>query len=99
MEVSQYMKEKETIEYLDLKHLVPFSESPVQTKERRRKGTAFAEHQNAGGAIEPLIVRPLSGKVNTRSYQDTEEWRLAKNSYRKDTCYRPQSDRRTGGFP
>ena len=34
MEVSQYIKEKETIEYLDLKHLVPFRNHLFKLRDR-----------------------------------------------------------------
>ena len=59
MEVSQYMKEKETIEYLDLKHLVPFRNHPFKLRDGEEK-EQFLKSIKAQGTIEPLIVRPLS---------------------------------------
>lgn len=59
MEVSQYMKEKETIEYLDLKHLVPFRNHPFKLRGGEEK-EQLLQSIKTQGAIEPLIVRPLS---------------------------------------
>lgn len=59
MEVSQYMKEKETIEYLDLKHLVPFRNHPFKLRDGEEK-EQLLQSIKTQGAIEPLIVRPLS---------------------------------------
>ena len=59
MEVSQYMKEKETIEYLDLKHLVPFRNHPFKLRNGEEK-EQLLQSIKTQGAIEPLIVRPLS---------------------------------------
>lgn len=59
MEVSQYMKEKETIEYLDLKHLVPFRNHPFKLRDGEEK-EQLLQSIRTQGAIEPLIVRPLS---------------------------------------
>ena len=59
MEVSQYMKEKETIEYLDLKHLVPFRNHPFKLRDGEEK-EQLLKSIKAQGTIEPLIVRPLS---------------------------------------
>ena len=59
MEVSQYMKEKETIEFLDLKHLVPFRNHPFKLRDGEEK-EQLLQSIKTQGAIEPLIVRPLS---------------------------------------
>lgn len=59
MEVSQYMEEKETIEYLDLKHLVPFRNHPFKLRNGEEK-EQLLKSIKAQGTIEPLIVRPLS---------------------------------------
>lgn len=59
MEVSQYMEEKETIEYLDLKHLVPFRNHPFKLRNGDEK-EQLLKSIKAQGTIEPLIVRPLS---------------------------------------
>ena len=59
MEVSQYMKEKETIEYLDLKHLVSFRNHPFKLRDGEEK-EQLLQSIKTQGAIEPLIVRPLS---------------------------------------
>ncbi|WP_243148126.1 ParB/RepB/Spo0J family partition protein [Bittarella massiliensis (ex Durand et al. 2017)] len=59
MEVSQYMKEKETIEYLDLKHLLPFRNHPFKLRDGEEK-EQLLKSIKAQGTIEPLIVRPLS---------------------------------------
>ena len=58
------MKEKETIEYLDLKHLVPFRNHPFKLRDGEEKEQSSV----------------LFRKVNTRSYRDTGVWRFAKNS-------------------
>ena len=42
------MIEKETIEYLDLKSLVPFRNHPFKLRDGEDKGTAFTEYQDAG---------------------------------------------------
>ena len=42
------MKEKETIEYLDLKSLVPFRNHPFKLRGGEEKEQLFAEHQDAG---------------------------------------------------
>ena len=53
------MKEKETIEYLDLKHLVPFRNHPFKLRNGEEK-EQLLQSIRTQGAIEPLIVRPLS---------------------------------------
>ena len=53
------MKEKETIEYLDLKHLVPFRNHPFKLRDGEEK-EQLLKSIKAQGTIEPLIVRPLS---------------------------------------
>ena len=53
------MKEKETIEYLDLKHLVSFRNHPFKLRDGEEK-EQFLKSIKAQGTIEPLIVRPLS---------------------------------------
>ena len=53
------MKEKETIEYLDLKTLVPFQNHPFKLRDGEEK-EQLLQSIKTQGAIEPLIVRPLS---------------------------------------
>lgn len=53
------MKEKETIEYLDLKHLVHFQNHPFKLRDGEEK-EQLLKSIKAQGTIEPLIVRPLS---------------------------------------
>ena len=53
------MKDKETIEYLDLKHLVPFRNHPFKLRDGEEK-EQLLQSIKTQGAIEPLIVRPLS---------------------------------------
>ena len=53
------MKEKETIEYLDLKSLVPFRNHPFKLRDGEEK-EQLLQSIKTQGAIEPLIVRPLS---------------------------------------
>lgn len=53
------MKEKETIEYLDLKSLVPFRNHPFKLRDGEEK-KQLLQSIRTQGAIEPLIVRPLS---------------------------------------
>ena len=53
------MKEKETIEYLDLKHLLPFRNHPFKLRDGEEK-EQLLQSIKTQGAIEPLIVRPLS---------------------------------------
>ena len=53
------MKEKETIEYLDLKSLVPFRNHPFKLRDGEKK-EQLLQSIRTQGAIEPLIVRPLS---------------------------------------
>ena len=53
------MKEKETIEYLDLKHLVHFRNHPFKLRDGEEK-EQLLQSIRTQGAIEPLIVRPLS---------------------------------------
>ena len=53
------MKEKETIEYLDLKHLLPFRNHPFKLRDGEEK-EQLLKSIKAQGTIEPLIVRPLS---------------------------------------
>ena len=53
------MKEKETIEYLDIKSLVPFRNHPFKLRDGEEK-EQLLQSIRTQGAIEPLIVRPLS---------------------------------------
>lgn len=53
------MKEKETIEYLDLKSLVPFRNHPFKLRGGEEK-EQLLQSIRMQGAIEPLLVRPLS---------------------------------------
>ena len=53
------MKEKEAIEYLDLKSLVPFRNHPFKLRGGEEK-EQLLKSIKAQGTIEPLIVRPLS---------------------------------------
>ena len=53
------MKEKEAIEYLDLKSLVPFRNHPFKLRDGEEK-EQLLKSIKAQGTIEPLIVRPLS---------------------------------------
>ena len=53
------MKEKETIEYLDLKSLVPFRNHPFKLRDGEEKEQLLLSIRTQG-AIEPLIVRSLS---------------------------------------
>ena len=53
------MKEKETIEYLDLKSLVPFRNHPFKLRDGEEK-EQLLQSIKTQGTIEPLIVRPLS---------------------------------------
>ena len=53
------MKEKETIEYLDLKSLVPFQNHPFKLRDGEEK-EQLLKSIKAQGTIEPLIVRSLS---------------------------------------
>lgn len=53
------MKEKETIEYLDLKSLVPFRNHPFKLRGGEEK-EQLLQSIRTQGAIEPLIVRSLS---------------------------------------
>ena len=53
------MKEKETIEYLDRKSLVPFRNHPFKLRDGEEK-EQLLQSIRTQGAIEPLIVRPLS---------------------------------------
>ncbi len=53
------MKDKETIEYLDLKSLVPFQNHPFKLRDGEEK-EQLLQSIKMQGAIEPLIVRPLS---------------------------------------
>lgn len=53
------MKEKETIECLDLKSLVPFRNHPFKSRDGAEK-EQLLQSIKSQGAIEPLIVRPLS---------------------------------------
>ena len=53
------MKEKETIEYLDLKSLVPFRNHPFKLRDGEER-EQLLQSLKTQGAIEPLIVRPLS---------------------------------------
>ena len=42
------MKEEETIEYLDLKTLVPFQNHPFKLRDGEEKEQLLTEYQNAG---------------------------------------------------
>ena len=53
------MKEEETIEYLDLKTLVPFQNHPFKLRDGEEK-EQLLQSIKTQGAIEPLIVRPRS---------------------------------------
>ena len=53
------MKEKETIEYLDLKSLIPFRNHPFKLRDGDEK-EQLLKSIKAQGTIEPLIVRSLS---------------------------------------
>lgn len=53
------MNDKGTIEYLDLKELVPFQNHPFKLRDGEEKERLLKSIQ-AQGTIEPLIVRPLS---------------------------------------
>ncbi len=53
------MKEKETIEYLDLKSLVPFRNHPFKLRDEEEK-EQLLQSIKTQGAIKPLIVRSLS---------------------------------------
>ena len=53
------MKEKEAIEYLDLKSLVPFRNHPFKLRNGEEKEQLLKSIKTQG-TIEPLIVRPLS---------------------------------------
>lgn len=53
------MKEKEAIEYLDLKSLVPFQNHPFKLRDGEEK-EQLLKSIKAQGTIEPPIVRPLS---------------------------------------
>lgn len=53
------MKEKEAIEYLDLKSLVPFQNHPFKLRDGEEK-EQLLQSIKTQDAIEPLIVRPLS---------------------------------------
>lgn len=53
------MKEKEAIEYLDLKSLVPFRNHPFKLRNGEEK-EQLLKSIKAQGTIEPLIARPLS---------------------------------------
>ena len=52
------MKEKETIEYLDIQTLVPFQNHPFKSRNGEEK-EQLLQSIKSQGAIEPLIVRPL----------------------------------------
>lgn len=53
------MQYKETIKYLDLKSLVPFRNHPFKLRDGEEK-EQLLQSIRTQGAIEPLIVRPLS---------------------------------------
>lgn len=53
------MQDKETIEYLDLKSLVPFQNHPFKLRDGEEK-EQLLQSIKTQGTIEPLIVRPLS---------------------------------------
>jgi ParB family chromosome partitioning protein len=53
------MNHTETIEYLDLQGLVPFNNHPFKLRDGEEKEQLLKSIQSQG-AIEPLIVRPLS---------------------------------------
>ena len=56
------MKEKETIEYLDLKHLVPFRNHPFKLRDGEEK-EQLLKSIKAQGTIEPLIWRFAKNSV------------------------------------
>ena len=91
------MKEKETIEYLDLKHLVPFRNHPFKLRDGEEK-EQLLQSIRTQGAIEPLIVRPLSESEYEviSGHRRMEVYREL--GIRKTACYRPKSDRRAGSF-
>ena len=91
------MKEKETIEYLDLKHLVPFRNHPFKLRDGEEK-EQLLKSIKAQGTIEPLIVRPLS-ESEYEVISGHRRMEICKElGMEKTACYRPQSDRRAGGF-
>lgn len=53
------MKDKEAIEYLDIHTLVPFQNHPFKLRDGEEK-EQLLQSIKTQGAIEPLIVRPLS---------------------------------------
>ena len=53
------MQDNETIEYLDLKSLIPFRNHPFKLRGGEEK-EQLLQSIRTQGAIEPLIVRPLS---------------------------------------
>ncbi|SCH55863.1 Probable chromosome-partitioning protein parB [uncultured Ruminococcus sp.] len=53
------MQDNETIEYLDLKSLVPFQNHPFKLRDGEEK-EQLLQSIKTQGAVEPLIVRPLS---------------------------------------
>lgn len=53
------MQDNETIEYLDLKSLVPFRNHPFKLRDGEEK-EQLLQSIKTQGTIEPLIVRPLS---------------------------------------
>lgn len=53
------MQDNETIEYLDLKSLVPFRNHPFKLRDGEEK-EQLLQSIKSQGTIEPLIVRPLS---------------------------------------
>ncbi|MFR5069049.1 MAG: ParB N-terminal domain-containing protein [Eubacteriales bacterium] len=80
------------MEYLDLKTLVPFQNHPFKLRDGEEK-EQLLQSIKTQGAIEPLIVRPLSESEYEVVSGHRSVWRFARNSVWKDTCYRPKSDR------
>ena len=74
------MKEKETIEYLDLKTLVPFQNHPFKLRDGEEK-EQLLQSIKTQGAIEPLIVRPavFGGKVHPVEQQAVEHFCVGGN--------------------
>ncbi len=90
------MKGKETIEYLDLKSLVPFRNHPFKLRNGEEKEQLL---QSIKTGRHRAADRPSSFGKCIRSHIRTQKNRdLQRTRYGKDTCYRPKSDRRASGF-
>ncbi|MFR7718770.1 MAG: ParB N-terminal domain-containing protein [Lachnospiraceae bacterium] len=83
------MKEEETIEYLDLKTLVPFQNHPFKLRDGEEK-EQLLQSIKTQGAIEPLIVRPLS-ESEYEVISGHRRLEICKNLYERTACYRPKS--------